>query len=177
MRARSSILFGLRVSGAVLFGLIGWRLSDLVSPALLPASLNNNTLIQTGLALLASLIGGGYHALANALLAERRSAQLPPYGQLALLRADAVEIEKLKAFIDAAIATAGTSENAADVMVHPMTAPMPRRAGAHRAQILVEAADRSKLHAFLPPWLNAVRTLPQARKLRWSIDVDPIDML
>ena len=127
--------------------------------------------------LLASLIGGGYHALANALLAERRSAQLPPYGQLALLRADAVEIEKLKAFIDAAIATAGTSENAADVMVHPMTAPMPRRAGAHRAQILVEAADRSKLHAFLPPWLNAVRTLPQARKLRWSIDVDPIDML
>ncbi len=57
MRARSSILFGLRVSGAVLFGLLGWRLGDLVSLALLPASLSSNQLIHASLALVASLIG------------------------------------------------------------------------------------------------------------------------
>ena len=137
-------------------------------------------LLQTrhpGHPLLASLIAGGYRALSQALLVERRAAQLPPFGLLSLLRAEAAEIEWLQAFLDAALAAGASSIGASDVMIHPMTAPMPRRAGAHRAQILIEAADRSKLHAFLPTWLNAVRALPQARKVRWSIDVDPIDML
>ena len=57
MRARSSILFGLRVSGAVLFGVIGWWLGDLIPPLALPEFLNNSQLIHAGLALIASLIG------------------------------------------------------------------------------------------------------------------------
>ena len=136
-------------------------------------------LLQTrhpGHPLLASLIGGGYPSLAEALLVERRAAQLPPYGQFALLRGEAVEVERLQSFVDAAVAASRSSAGASDVMIHPMTAPMPRRAGAHRAQILIEAADRTKLHAYLPTWLNAIRALPQARKVRWSIDVDPMDL-
>ena len=91
-------------------------------------------------------------------------------------RGEAVEVERLQSFVDAAVAASRSSAGASDVMIHPMTAPMPRRAGAHRAQILIEAADRTKLHAYLPTWLNAIRALPQARKVRWSIDVDPMDL-
>jgi primosomal protein N' (replication factor Y) len=58
----------------------------------------------------------------------------------------------------------------------PLAAPMPRRAGAWRAQILVEADERSTLQAFLPGWLDAVRALPDERRVRWSIDVDPVDL-
>ena len=57
MRARSSILFGLRVAGAVLFGVIGWRLGDLVSQFVLPAPFNNSQLIHAALALILCLIG------------------------------------------------------------------------------------------------------------------------
>ncbi len=32
------------------------------------------------------------------------------------------------------------------------------------------------MQAFLPEWLARVRELPAARKLRWSIDVDPVEM-
>jgi primosomal protein N' (replication factor Y) len=53
---------------------------------------------------------------------------------------------------------------------------MPRRAGADRAQVLIESADRPTLQAFLPGWLDALRALPDERRLRWSIDVDPVDL-
>jgi primosomal protein N' (replication factor Y) len=53
---------------------------------------------------------------------------------------------------------------------------MPRRAGAYRGQVLVEAAARPALQAFLPDWLARVRALPDERRVRWSIDVDPVDM-
>jgi len=53
---------------------------------------------------------------------------------------------------------------------------MPLRAGAHRAQVLLEAAERTTLQAFLPGWLDALRGLPDERRVRWSIDVDPVDL-
>jgi primosomal protein N' (replication factor Y) len=53
---------------------------------------------------------------------------------------------------------------------------MPRRAGAFRGQVLLESSERTALQAFLPPWLEGLRAWPHARKLRWSIDVDPVDL-
>ena len=37
-------------------------------------------------------------------------------------------------------------------------------------------AYADQVQAFLDSWLPAVRALPQPRALRWSIDVDPIDL-
>ena len=58
----------------------------------------------------------------------------------------------------------------------PMPAPMARRAGRARAQLLVEAAARGPLHAALRDWLPAMRALRSARRVRWSLDVDPVDL-
>ncbi|MBA8889524.1 primosomal protein N' (replication factor Y) [Dokdonella fugitiva] len=124
--------------------------------------------------LLGVLLNGGYRALAARLLEERRSAGLPPFTQFALLRAEAPQQDELDRFLRAA-ASAATA--APGVTLHgPLAAPMPRRAGAWRAQILVEADERSTLQAFLPGWLDAVRALPDERRVRWSIDVDPVDL-
>ena len=57
-----------------------------------------------------------------------------------------------------------------------MPAPMPRRAGMHRGQLLLSATERKHLLAFLPGWLAQVRACVQARRVRWSLDVDPIDL-
>ncbi|HEX7914292.1 MAG TPA: primosomal protein N', partial [Rudaea sp.] len=53
---------------------------------------------------------------------------------------------------------------------------MPRRAGLQRGQLLLSADERGRLHAFLPGWIAAVRVLCEARRVRWSLDVDPIDL-
>ncbi len=58
----------------------------------------------------------------------------------------------------------------------PIPAPMPKRAGMHRAQLLLSAPNRRELHAALEVGLPAIYALPEARKVRWSLDVDPMDL-
>jgi primosomal protein N' (replication factor Y) (superfamily II helicase) len=58
----------------------------------------------------------------------------------------------------------------------PLPAPMPLRAGRHRAQLWVESAQRSALRQALAAWLPRLHQLPQSRGLRWSVDVDPVDV-
>jgi primosomal protein N' (replication factor Y) len=53
---------------------------------------------------------------------------------------------------------------------------MERRAGRYRAQLLVQSRRRGPLHAFLTAWLAAVEVLPETRRVRWSLDVDPMEM-
>ncbi|MDF4004918.1 primosomal protein N' [Luteibacter sp. PPL552] len=124
--------------------------------------------------MLHALLRGGYAAVASSLLAERRLLDLPPYGHQVLLRAEAHGRGEVDAFLAEAHAAIGEP---GDLRVAgPMPAPMPLRAGRHRGQILVEAHSRPVLHAFLRPWQHALTTLPSARKVRWSLDVDPIDL-
>ncbi|MNL76234.1 Primosomal protein N' [compost metagenome] len=58
----------------------------------------------------------------------------------------------------------------------PVPAPMERRAGRHRAQRLLQAPSRAALHRLLGPWLVQLESLPGNRQVRWSLDVDPIDL-
>jgi len=53
---------------------------------------------------------------------------------------------------------------------------MPLRAGRHRGQLLVEGASRATLHTALRPWARGLSALPSARRVRWSLDVDPVDL-
>ncbi|MEP7044179.1 MAG: primosomal protein N', partial [Dokdonella sp.] len=124
--------------------------------------------------LLATLLNGGYHALATQLLKDRRDASLPPFAQFALLRAEAKNKAALDAFLGAVM---NVAEAPGAIVLHgPLAAPMPRRAGAFRGQVLVEASERAALQGFLPHWLDALRAIPGERQLRWSIDVDPVDL-
>jgi primosomal protein N' (replication factor Y) len=53
---------------------------------------------------------------------------------------------------------------------------MSKRAGRYHAQLLIEGVDRSSLHHFLDSWLPAVEQLQSARRVRWALDVDPIEL-
>ena len=123
--------------------------------------------------LLRQLLAQGYAAAASTLLDERRSVQLPPYGYQVLLRADAHQREHVDAFLGEA---AKALDDAPLQIAGPMPAPMPLRAGRHRGQLLIEADSRGKLHTALRPWYRVLATLPSARRVRWSLDVDPIDL-
>ncbi|HKT31369.1 MAG TPA: primosomal protein N', partial [Gammaproteobacteria bacterium] len=90
--------------------------------------------------LLTHLVREGYASFAQALLAERRAAGLPPYAAMALLRAEAVARAAPLAFLDAARRKLAPACGRQVQLLGPAPAPMERRAGRYRAQLLLIAA-------------------------------------
>jgi primosomal protein N' (replication factor Y) len=125
--------------------------------------------------LLQTLIQGGYHAFADGELAQREAAGFPPFAHLALLRAEAHHADPPQQFLQAVKSVLADTGHAIDLH-GPLPAPMPRRAGYVRAQLLVSATQRRDLHAALDAALPRIRDLPEARRLRWSLDIDPLDL-
>ncbi len=126
--------------------------------------------------LLTRLITEGYEGFASGALRERREAAWPPYSRLALLRAEAKDRKGLDAFLHGA-AAAGQALRPPEVnILGPATALMARRADHYRAHLLIEAALRSPLQRFLARWLPQIDALPGPAGLRWSIDVDPLEV-
>ena len=123
--------------------------------------------------LLQILVQGGYHAFAEGELALREAAAFPPFAHLALLRAEAKHADPPMQFLHVAKAAA---KDFALEAAGPLPAPMPRRAGYQRAQLILSAAHRRDLHLALDAMLPALYAAPEARKLRWSLDVDPMDL-
>ena len=143
------------------------------------AELPGEVLIQThhpDHPLLRVLLTEGYRSYAEAALAERCEAELPPFVNLALLRAEAVSVEAPARFLHDAAQAARSLPHAGVALLGPIPSPMERRAGRYRAQLLVQAAQRADLHRLLDGWLPSLAQLPAARKVRWSIDVDPLEM-
>jgi primosomal protein N' (replication factor Y) len=124
--------------------------------------------------LLRNLLAHGYAAAARDLLAERRQIGLPPYSHQVLLRAEAPRREPVDEFL--AAARAALPAHSPLQIAGPMPAPMALRAGRQRGQLLIEADRRDVLHGMLRSWQQALAALPPARKVRWSLDVDPIDL-
>ncbi len=61
-------------------------------------------------------------------------------------------------------------------MLGPAPAPMARRAGRHRAQLLLQSGSRAALQKLLARVVPELDALPAARGVRWSVDVDPVDL-
>ena len=126
--------------------------------------------------LLLQLVQAGYPAFARAALAERQAAGLPPFSNLALLRAEATDARAPEGFLaDARDAVDTRLINGVEFW-GPVPSPMERRAGRFRAQLLLVARDRRRLHKLLADWVPRLGGLKSARKVRWSLDVDPIDL-
>jgi primosomal protein N' (replication factor Y) len=124
--------------------------------------------------LLTQLLASGYDGFATAALAERREAHWPPFTRLASLRASATDADTAMRFLRAARSAA--TPPAPVRLLGPAPAAMARRAGRHHAQLLLESADRAALHRFLAAWIAAVEALPEARRVRWALDIDPLDL-
>jgi primosomal protein N' (replication factor Y) len=126
--------------------------------------------------LLNRLISEGYENFALSALQERREAGWPPFSRLALLRAEAKDSTALDAFLRAAAAAGQTLGEGAVKILGPAAALIARRADHFRAHLLVETPVRSTLQRFLAHWLPKVEDMPRPAGLRWSIDVDPLEV-
>lgn len=118
-----------------------------------------------------------YREFGRYALAERQTAQYPPFAHLALLRAESPKPDAALAFLRAAHGHAQNLMEAEVVhLMDPMPSPMERRAGRYRAQLLVAAGTRKALHDFLSVWMAQLEAEKLGHRVRWSLDVDPVEM-
>jgi primosomal protein N' (replication factor Y) (superfamily II helicase) len=125
--------------------------------------------------LLVSLLAEGYDGFARTALEERTQAGWPPFSRLAALRDSARTAEAALAFLTEARRVA-RQPPAGVRLLGPVPAAMAKRAGRYHAQLLIESRARSRLHGFLDSWLPEVERLPSGRRVRWALDVDPLEL-
>lgn len=127
--------------------------------------------------LLEILLEHGYADYAQRLLSERQQARLPPYGHLLLLRAEARTLSVAEDYLHQLRELASSNEGHGATIIGPLPSPMQRRAGRFRAQLLVLCPSRRSAQTAAESLVASAESLPASRRLRWSLDVDPIDML
>jgi len=118
----------------------------------------------------------GYEALADQLLDERRIAHLPPFRFLALLRLESPRAETAEALGSLAADFLRPRIREQDLAVDclgPVPAPMERRQNRYHLQLMLAADRRSQLHEAVSQLIAWLEAAPEARRVRWSVDIDP----
>ena len=111
---------------------------------------------------------------AATLLNERRAAVFPPFIYQALLRMEAIQVDVVAEFSKRAKHIADHLQSKVTIY-QPVEANIQRIAGKTRYQIVVQSESRSALQNFLCDWREKLGEITE-RKVRWSIDVDPIEV-
>ena len=121
-----------------------------------------------------------YVDLAKLLLAERKIAVMPPYAQLALIKADGPQLKatidllkQIKSFSTQLIQQSESTINS----IGPMPAPMEKRAGRYRSQLLFKATSKPIMQRFLTQLVYQIESLKVSTGVKWSLDVDPQEMI
>jgi primosomal protein N' (replication factor Y) len=122
------------------------------------------------------LLSAGYAGVAADALAERQHSGWPPFSHLALLRASAHQRADALRCLEVARAAATALGFEALRVLGPVDAPLARKAGRYRVQLLLESTDRGTLHAALAHLRPLLEDDKSARRARWSIDVDPVQL-
>ncbi len=128
-----------------------------------------------------TLLNEGYMGFAQKALAERKELLLPPYAYQALIRAEANKTSDYQKFLDACFQVMNQIKNTLlqgndSQFLGPVPAPMEKKAGKFRGQLLVQSVQRKNLHRILHGLIQTVETNKMAQRVRWSIDIDPQDL-
>ncbi len=124
---------------------------------------------------LLQLVHDGYGAFARGLLAQRKEGKLPPFVNCLLLRAEAGTRQLPLEFLQEARTLALQHGTREVELFGPMQSPLGKRAGHFRAQLILQATRRTTLQRLGHVLVDAMSAHPLARRVRWSVDVDPLD--
>ncbi|WP_413112763.1 primosomal protein N' [Thaumasiovibrio sp. DFM-14] len=129
--------------------------------------------------LLHTLLHQGYNHFALHALRERQQTALPPYRYLAMIRAEANNDDLTAAFLYQVrqLLLASPVYSPDIEVLGPNPAPLARRAGRYRWQLLVQAPTRRMLQQLLSIARPAINVLPDSKKVRWTLDVEPQEMV
>lgn len=126
--------------------------------------------------LLQTLLTSGYGPFATNLAEERKLMGMPPYGYLALLRAESADPQQASQFLQQIELWLRELAQALAVdLWGPAPALMPKRARRFRFQLMLRGDQRGALQQLLSKLVIHLESTASHR-LRWSVDVDPVTL-
>lgn len=127
--------------------------------------------------LLQTMLHQGYDAFAQQALAERQSMQLPPWTSHVLIRAEDHDNQQAQLFLQQLRNLIQASPLADENLwlLGPVPALAPKRGGRWRWQIILQHPSRLRLQHIVSGAMALINTLPASRKVKWMLDVDPIE--
>ncbi len=128
--------------------------------------------------LLNVLLEKGYTRFARHLLEERQYAGLPPQWHCALFRAESKRAENAEALLRFARERieARFPPSSHYALLGPLPATMERVQDRFRYQLFVRSDQRKALRPLLQHALEEIEASALAKRVRWSLDVDPVEV-
>ncbi|MEZ9298274.1 primosomal protein N' [Vibrio splendidus] len=128
--------------------------------------------------LLQALLHKNYNHFAQTALAERKQAMLPPYTFMTLFRAEANDTRLVEEFLRQVRHTLESHPlfDQYCMVLGPTPAPLAKRAGKSRWQLILQTQTRSLMQKLLMSAKPAINMLPAVKKVRWSLDIEPQDL-
>ncbi len=125
--------------------------------------------------LLNVLINENYSQFAQQALKTRAEYQLPPYTCHVSLRARATDSQNVHTFLTQARSIAADYLPDQISVQGPITPIMEKKAGQYRAFLILTRPQRGMFYEQIQHWIHQVSAFPAAKRVHWTIDVDPID--
>ena len=141
------------------------------------AEIKGEVLIQTAFPnhpVYEALKANDFSNFAESLLEERKQMKLSPFSFNALLNVEAKSLDHSVAFSHMALEKANELKSSV-TLYGPVRPVMERLKGFERHQIFLQAKTRTELQNLLKPWIKELRAHPLSNRVKWSIDVDPIE--
>lgn len=122
-----------------------------------------------------ALVSVDYAQMAQQLLEERANAGLPPYSAMALLHAEAQQSQPCERFMAAVASHLQRHPPAAVQWLAPDSGSQHKKAGRWGMVLVLRATQRGPLQRALTYLMPTLSELATQHKVRWHLDVDPLE--
>jgi primosomal protein N' (replication factor Y) len=120
------------------------------------------------------LINNKYSDFASFALTEREMLNLPPYAHQVLIRAEATNEEYASHWLQSI--TPHLNQFSDLLVLGPSPAPMTKKAGKFRHMLTIQCKSRPYLHKVVDWLIENLDSVQKDNRIRWSIDIDPLDL-
>lgn len=120
------------------------------------------------------LINNSYADIASYALSEREALCLPPYSHIVIIRAESLNEYEGANWLSSIVPVLQQYKEL--LVLGPSPAPLSKKAGKYRHILTLQCRSRSYLHNIVDWLIQNLDSYQKNNKLRWSIDVDPVDL-
>ena len=125
------------------------------------------------------LITGSYERFSRNLIIERKAAKSPPFSFQAKIQAESPNTFVSRDFILDLLESSMKIKKLPKGLrvIGPLPAVMEKKSGVYRWEINIFSESRKSLHEFLDLTQTILYLPSTSKKVRWSIDIDPISLI
>ena len=119
------------------------------------------------------LIKNGYEIWMKNLLLLRSNLGLPPHRNWGIIQAKSRKYMDAENFLDNLKHIINKNK---DIEIFgPMPSIMQKKANLYNLNLVIQAKNKSKLNYVIKDCIPHIKDIPYSNKIKWSVDIDPID--